>query len=108
MSVTAGRAAEERAAEYLRRCGLRIVGQNYHCRYGEIDLIAEDDNVLVFVEVRLRRHISSAAESIDYHKRKRIQSAAMHYLSDTGERPCRFDAVLVDAGGKILWLKDVF
>ena len=49
-----GRAAEDLAATFLQQQGLTLVERNYHCRFGEIDLIARENATLVFVEVRMR------------------------------------------------------
>ena len=107
-----GAAAEALAAGYLATRGLTIVQRNYRCRGGEIDLIARDGEVLVFVEVRLRRNraFGTAAESITAAKRRRLRLAARHYLARLGrEPPCRFDAVLLDAleTENIEWLRGV-
>jgi putative endonuclease len=107
-----GAAAEALAASYLATRGLTIVQRNYRCRGGEIDLIARDGEVLVFVEVRLRRNraFGTAAESITAAKRRRLRLAARHYLARLGrEPPCRFDAVLLDAleTENIEWLRGV-
>ena len=107
-----GAAAEALAASYLTARGLTIVQRNYRCRGGEIDLIARDGEVLVFVEVRLRRNraFGTAAESITAAKRRRLRLAARHYLARLGrEPPCRFDAVLLDAleTENIEWLRGV-
>ena len=107
-----GAAAEALAAGYLAARGLTIVQRNYRCRGGEIDLIARDREVLVFVEVRLRRNraFGTAAESITAAKRRRLRLAARHYLARLGrEPPCRFDAVLLDAleTENIEWLRGV-
>jgi len=110
--VNAGAAAETLAAEFLVARGLAVVKRNYRCRGGEIDLIARDREVLVFVEVRLRRNraFGTAAESITAAKRRRLRLAARHYLARLGrEPPCRFDAVLLDAleTENIEWLRGV-
>ncbi len=105
-----GAEAERRAAEYLVRQGLKPVASNYRCRGGEIDLIMRDGEVLVFVEVRARAvsAFGGAAESITATKRGRIILAARHYLSSQGvDAPCRFDALLLDAG-KMAWIKSAF
>jgi len=96
-----GGAAEEEAARYLSRCGLEVVARNFRTRLGEIDLIARDGEVLVFVEVRLRSSVrfGDAMESIDAHKRRRIVAAARQFLSGVRpEPPCRFDVVALDEG----------
>lgn len=107
-----GELAEQRAADYLVRCGLRLVARNYRCRYGEIDLIAQHGEVLVFVEVRLRSRgdFGGAAASIDLHKQRKLILTAQHYLSQLPRLPaCRFDAVLMQGSGEgVEWVKDAF
>lgn len=102
--------AEQRAAQYLQRQGLKPVAQNYRSRFGEIDLIMQDGAALVFVEVRLRRNANygGAAASIDAHKQQRIVRTAQQYLAGLAHTPvCRFDAVLMDDRG-MQWLKNAF
>ena len=110
---TPGAQAEQLAAKYLQRHGLKLVQQNYRCRYGEIDLIMQDANTLVFAEVRLRRRLDfgGAAASIDAAKQGRLIRTAQHYLSTLPRTPpCRFDALLLQAadGSDIEWIKDAF
>ena len=106
-TIQRGKAAEQAAAAYLQQRGLRIILQNYHCRRGEIDIIAADGDLVVFVEVRRRKKLSDAAESIDLHKRRKITTAATHYLANSGSFACRFDVILVDAK-RIVWIKSAF
>jgi putative endonuclease len=94
-----GEQAEALAVQVLVRHGLHIVARNYRCRGGEIDIIANEGEVLVFVEVRLRRDAAfgGAAASITAAKRKRLTVAARHYLGSLGREPfCRFDAILFE------------
>jgi putative endonuclease len=107
-----GAAAEALAADFLVARGLAIIARNYRCRSGEIDLIARDRDMLVFVEVRLRSSAAfgGAAASITATKRQRIASAAKHYFGKLGREPaCRFDAVLLDGldPQRIEWLRNV-
>jgi putative endonuclease len=102
--------AESRAATYLARRGLAIVARNYRCRLGEIDLVARDGEVLVFVEVRMRsdEHFGGALESVTPRKQRRIAAAANLYLSQFPRPPrCRFDVVAMEYGD-IRWLKGAF
>jgi putative endonuclease len=108
-----GARAEALAAAYLQRQGLAIVARNFRTRAGEIDLVARDGRVLVFVEVRLRRSASfgGAVESITATKRARLVAAANAYLARLGrEPPCRFDAILMSSldPSAIDWRRDVF
>ncbi|MDO4644148.1 MAG: YraN family protein [Cardiobacteriaceae bacterium] len=106
-----GKAAEKSAAAYLKRQGLAIVANNVRSRYGEIDLIARDGNVLVFVEVRSRKAGGqvSAAASITITKQEKIRKTALAYLQQHyAELPdCRFDAICID-GEQLEWLKSIF
>ncbi|HEY0665469.1 MAG TPA: YraN family protein [Gallionella sp.] len=81
--MTAGAQAEQWAVQYLAHQGLRLVEQNYRSRFGEIDLIMRDGEVLVFVEVHMRRNAGygGAAASIDAHKQQRIIRTAQQYLA---------------------------
>ena len=106
----AGGGAEDHAARFLADRGLTILARNYRTRFGEIDLIAADGDVLVFVEVRLRVSdaFGGAASSVTRAKQRRIESAARHYLSRLRrEPPCRFDVITLD-GGRPTWLRAAF
>lgn len=107
-----GGSDENLAAAFLEREGLKVVERNYRCRFGEIDIVATADGILVFVEVRARRSedYGGAAASITAAKRRRLLAAARHYLAAHGsERACRFDAVLIRGKERqIEWLTDVF
>jgi len=103
-----GKEAEDRAAAYLEGQGLRILARNWRCRGGEIDLIAESRGTLVFVEVRERAssRFGGAAASIGTTKQRRLLFAAEMYLAGLKRvPPCRFDAVLFNAG-HLEWLQD--
>mgnify|MGYP001004313569 CR=1 FL=1 len=92
-----GHLGELLAADRLRREGYVILERNYRCPSGEIDLIAREENVLVFVEVRTRTSegFGTPLETIDFGKQRRIREVARHYLRE--RRPCfqdvRFDVV---------------
>ena len=108
-----GELAEQLAAVYLQKQGLKLLSQNYRCRYGEIDLILKDAQTLVFAEVRLRKSSSfgGAAASITPHKQSKLVRTAQHYLSMQPNPPaCRFDVVLLDAlaDNHIEWIQNAF
>ena len=107
---SAGDRGEERAARFLARRGLRIVERNYRTRMGEIDLVALDGPVLVFVEVRMRSaaRFGGGAESVDSRKRARLVAAARHYLMRLGREPaCRFDVVSLECDAPT-WIRSAF
>jgi len=110
--AVAGRAAEDLAARFLDAQGLHVVARNFRTKRGEIDLVARDGTMLVFVEVRFRRSEShgGAAESITAAKQARMVAAAQVFLlRQRGDPPCRFDAILLDAldPARIDWRRDV-
>jgi putative endonuclease len=98
-----GRAIEEWVAGELERQGYRIVGRNYRCKAGELDLIACDGDVLCFVEVRSRADDvhGTPLETIDGRKRSRVISAARWFVLENPqveEMTMRFDVVGVTVG----------
>jgi len=111
-----GQLAEQQASEYLTRQGLKLITRNYRCRSGEIDLVMQGRDTLVFVEVRFRSDSSfgGAAASVDRRKQQKLLIAAQHYLQKhhAFNRPCRFDVVAVLPGrdGMLTfdWIKNAF
>ena len=91
---------EALAAEYLRKKRYQLVASGYRCRFGEIDLIAQDHTYLIFVEVKLRRSQSfaKAMEYVDHRKQERIRTTASMYLAEhpTDLQP-RFDVIEIYA-----------
>jgi putative endonuclease len=106
-----GRLGERLAAEHLERLGYQIVARNHRTRFGEIDLVAADDETLVFCEVKTRRAGSGTPwDTLDDRKRKQVRSMGAAWLCETHERPrtaeLRFDAVgvIIDARGALVEL----
>ncbi len=102
-----GRLGEQAAARELERAGYRILARRYRRRVGEVDIIALDGRVVVFVEVKTRRRDDdrhgTPGEAITPRQRRRMARAALLFLSRMRwhDRPCRFDVVEVyatDAG----------
>ena len=95
-----GRWGESAAAEYLRKKHYKLVAANYRCRFGEIDLIVENRDYLVFVEVKLRKSdaFAQAKEFVHKTKQEKIKQTAALYLSlhETGKQP-RFDVIEIYA-----------
>lgn len=112
----AGAAAEQHAADHLKQSGLTLLSRNYRSPYGEIDLIMEQGETLVFVEVRFRRRTDygTPAETVDRRKQERLRATAEHFLQHDRRaynRPCRFDIVAIHAtpqGDQIEWLPNAF
>jgi len=110
-ALNPGLVAEKIAATFLAQQGLKLVTTNFHCRYGEIDLIMQEGNTLVFVEVRLRTNAAfgSAAASITPKKQQKLINTAQFYLQQQSlNLPCRFDAVLLSKAdmSEIEWLRN--
>jgi len=107
-----GKAAENIASQYLQSHGLQLLTSNYRSRFGEIDLIMQDADVLVFIEVRYRKNMQygGAASSITYQKQQRIRKTAMTYLQKHGTHcPARFDVVAVEGNMQVInWIKNAF
>jgi putative endonuclease len=97
-----GQVAESEAERYLRRKGYRILERNARSCYGEIDLVAQLANVLIFVEVKARRTSvhGGAPYAVDGRKQARLVRLAAHYLSQhrLKNHVCRFDVVLCTGG----------
>ena len=113
LSRETGQIAEQRALDYLKQQGLKLITSNYHSRFGEIDLILRDGDVLVFTEVRLRsrKDFGGAGASITRTKQAKLIKTAQQYLMQFSRPPaCRFDAVLLGAtsGGAIEWIQNAF
>ncbi|SMC16395.1 putative endonuclease [Andreprevotia lacus DSM 23236] len=103
-----GQGGEDRAAEFLRAQGLKVLLRNWRCKAGELDLICQDGKTLVFVEVRQRSSgtFGGAAASITAAKRAKLWAAAQIYLQGVRPTPpCRFDAVCIE-GERIDWWKN--
>ncbi len=94
-----GKRSEEIAAQYLCSKGYRILERNYRTPRGELDLIAQDGDVLVFVEVKARRGVvfGEPQWAVDARKRQHLIKASLFYLSrkKIQDRCCRFDIVIV-------------
>ena len=93
-----GKSGEDFVAEYLRKNGSIVIKQNFSNRFGEIDIIAEDDNYIVFVEVKTRKANSlvAGAEAVDAMKINRIRNLASDFLNKfSADKPPRFDVAEV-------------
>lgn len=109
-----GKFAETLAQRLLESNQLRLLQKNYHCRYGEIDLVMQDKNTLVFVEVRFRKSdkFGGALESIDTKKQNKLRITAQHYMQKHNNTlNARFDVVTLSSltdKNKIDWIKYAF
>jgi len=95
-----GKTGEDLAVRELTARGYAILARRYRTRYGEIDIICEDDGTIVFVEVRARAtgEFGKAAETVTEWKQRKVAARAAEYLTrhHVTDRPCRFDVVAID------------
>jgi putative endonuclease len=95
--LTFGRRAELLAIDYIRSNGYRVVTSGYRTKGGEVDVIAWDGKILVFIEVKARQNAEPPEDSVGLRKQQRIIRAAQSYISRhrLQESPYRFDIVSV-------------
>ena len=102
-----GRTGERLAAETLMSKGYRILERNFRCRQGEIDLVAEDEQDIIFVEVKTRRGVSFGLpeDAVTIRKRRKLVEVASNYLDfhTCSDRSWRIDVVAVQfsSSGKL-------
>jgi putative endonuclease len=101
-----GATGEKLARDFLKKKGYKIREANYRCREGEIDIVAQKKDCLVFVEVRTKTSngFGSPEESVTFAKKERLISSALSYLSEHQDLPeswhIDFVAVELDQNGK--------
>ena len=116
MSRRSGTWGEAEVAAWLRRRGYELLAHSYHCRFGEIDLIARKKGVISFVEVKLRSSVQFGLprEAVTARKQEKLRKTALCYLSEHElDCPMRFDVaeVYADAEGgthRIEYLENAF
>ena len=104
-----GLLGEWRAAQYLKRHGMRILERRFRAGHDEIDLIAREGETVVFVEVkaRPRGRLTDGARAVDQDKRRHLRDAAYCYLARHPAGQVRFDVVEITAAG-IRHIKNAF
>jgi len=107
---------EKTAESFLRSNGLKLLQRNFTSRFGEIDLIMEDDETVVFVEVKYRasNQHGSGADAVTFQKQGRLSRTASWFLAKhphKAEQFCRFDVISIDPLKQdqgIEWIKGAF
>ena len=106
-----GAQAEELACKYLEKMNYKIIEKNFRCRTGEIDMIAFDKGVIVFIEVKYRKdcRLGHPREAVHYYKQRNITKVASYYLISKGQydKSCRFDVVEI-IGQNIKLIQNAF
>jgi putative endonuclease len=112
----AGKSAEDIAASYLTQQGLKLITRNFHSRFGEIDLIAIQQHILVFIEVRYRKNerFLAVVETIDGRKCRKLVATSEYYLikhKAYQNFQCRYDVIAITGELNkpvIEWIKNAF
>jgi putative endonuclease len=115
-SIDLCRFGEEEACRFLKKQKLKILDRNYSVRGGEIDIIAEDKNFVIFIEVKTRSDSIYAQpwENVRYKKIKNLKTAARHYIQERKlhDREFRFDVVSIVLNDamkpEIEWIQQAF
>ncbi|MFT5728648.1 MAG: putative endonuclease [Desulforhopalus sp.] len=107
-----GQKGEKQAAKYLKKKGYKLVTANYRCQYGEIDLIARDADILIFIEVKTRTStdFGDPAAAVDYRKQQQISKVAHHYLvtHHNDDVDARFDVIsILSPNGKMTEIEHI-
>ena len=109
-----GEQAEQWACDYLLQQGLLLIEKNYRCKRGEIDLVMQHQNSLVFVEVRYRKsqQFGGALESVTAAKQHKLRLTAEHYLQHKAHNTfSRFDVIGISGIApqpQINWIQNAF
>ena len=103
---------EQEAVDYLSEIGYRVIEKNFYCKSGEIDIIAENEGYLCFIEVKYRENTDNGypEEAVDLRKAGKITRSAMFYMTRHGypdDFPVRFDVVAI-LGDEIKVIKNAF
>jgi len=97
--IATGKLGEDLAVAYLRKAGYRILAQNYRCLHGEVDIIAQDGDSIVFIEVKSRKSetFGEPQEAVGLEKQKKLSRISLHYLQQRHLETCnaRFDVMAV-------------
>jgi putative endonuclease len=114
-SYTKGVRAEDVAADYLVAQGYEILERRYKTKHGEIDIVALDkrerEEILCFIEVKVRKAYDEAVEAVTPRSQKRIEKSALYFLSQEPsyvEHSMRFDVVAITCGGEIWHLDNAW
>jgi len=98
LSTEKGRAGEDQAVTFLQNQGYDILARNVRGGRGELDIVAQKDDIVAFVEVKAHREPASSLQAMSHDKCARLRSAAMAWLSKHPKAsvlPCRFDLIMV-------------
>ena len=106
-----GVAAEERAADYLKQQGYEIIHTRYKTKFGEVDIIARHEDVICFVEVKMRQSAEDALYAVTRRSRERIEKSALYFISEHSEMvdyAMRFDVITISKPFRIVHLDNAW
>lgn len=113
--IKTGKEGEIIAAAFLKKNGYRIIGKNFRCAIGEIDIIAQEKDELVFIEVKTRtsRELGFPEQAVGIKKQKKMSQLALWYLQKKNikDTASRFDVLaitILPAGNEIKLIKNAF
>lgn len=109
-SAELGKSGEKLAGEYLEKIGYEIIEKNFRTKFGEIDIIARDDETFVFVEVKTRKDglYGAPQYAVNFYKQKHLSLAAFSFIKKNSLRSdYRFDIIAI-CGDKIEHIKNAF
>lgn len=106
-----GSEAESRACHFLEQQGCTIIARNWHCRFGEIDIIAKNGHTYLFIEVKYRKNqqFGGSAYSITPAKLGKISRSVEAYLQtyNLTSAACRIDAILIEGTATPVWIQNL-
>lgn len=107
-----GNHIETIVCDYLSEKGYKILSKNYRCPFGEIDIIAKDENYITFIEVKYRKNVASGypIEAVNHRKQQKIIKTSLYYITQNHlslNSNYRYDIVSV-IGSKVHILKNAF
>ncbi|NVM24339.1 MAG: YraN family protein [Desulfobacterales bacterium] len=113
--ISLGKLGEDLARERLKDLGYRILKTNYRCSLGEVDLVARDGDILVFVEIKTRKNesLGQIKEAVNRRKQSQLSKVALAYLKSNNlwGSKARFDVVavrLIDGKKEVEIIKNAF
>lgn len=113
--LSLGKLGEDLARERLKDLGYRILKTNYRCSLGEVDLVARDGDILVFVEIKTRKNesLGQIKEAVNRRKQSQLSKVALAYLKSNNlwGSKARFDVVavrLIDGKKEVEIIKNAF
>lgn len=109
--ATIGKEGEDQVAQWLEKRGYAVLARNYRTRYGEVDIVAQKGDLVVFVEVKRRtNHYFNISEVITKTKQQKIARAARTFIAQHPNLSCsyRFDVGLIEQDNTIVYIEQAF